>query len=434
MNIVSVGGTDLITTGPGGAWSSETAWVDAGGGVSPDLYTIPSWQVTAAAGCADCSQAIRNGPDVSANSNFTFYVCADQTTCSSNNYGGTSFAAPMWAGFMALINQQATAGGGPLIGFLNPAIYPVYSSDAYTTAFHDIVAGSNGFPATTGFDLATGLGSPNGSGLIDALTAAFTTTSVSAPASVNFGQQVTITATVTAGGSSSIPTGSVNFLDGSTSIGTSTLNGTGVATLITSSLTAGTHSITAVYGGGGGFGGSTSTVITLNIADFTIAANPTTITIASPGQSGTSTITVTAVGGFSQALNFACTGLPSEASCAFVTTDTGATLTVSTKAPSVRRGAQMLGGNGKGLFYALLCPGFLGLVFSGIRKPAQRRLRLLALICAVGFCSMAIACGSSSKTTTPPPDPGTPAGSSTVTVTATAGTLSNPLTITVTVQ
>lgn len=79
--VTSVGGTDLTTTGAGGSWASESTWVDGGGGISPDRYAIPSWQTTAASGCSSCSKTYRNGPDVSANANFTFYVCADQTTC-----------------------------------------------------------------------------------------------------------------------------------------------------------------------------------------------------------------------------------------------------------------------------------------------------------------------------------------------------------------
>ena len=79
--LTSVGGTDLDTSSAGGPWSSETAWVDGGGGISPDQFAIPSWQTTAANGCSSCSKTYRNGPDVSANANFTFYVCADQTTC-----------------------------------------------------------------------------------------------------------------------------------------------------------------------------------------------------------------------------------------------------------------------------------------------------------------------------------------------------------------
>ncbi len=97
--VVSVGGTDLNTTGAGGAWASETAWADSGGGISPDSIAIPSWQTAAASTCNSaglgCSKTLRNGPDVSANANFTFYVCADQTTCTANDYGGTSFAAPI---------------------------------------------------------------------------------------------------------------------------------------------------------------------------------------------------------------------------------------------------------------------------------------------------------------------------------------------------
>ena len=167
--LVSVGGTDLSTKSAGGAWSSETAWPDGGGGISPNAIPIPSWQVATAAGCSNCSQTLRNGPDVSANSNFTFYVCADQTTCSANEIGGTSFAAPMWAGYLALANQQAVANGNPLLGFINPALYTIGLGPNYKTDFHDITSGSNGYPATAGYDLATGWGSPNGSALITAL-------------------------------------------------------------------------------------------------------------------------------------------------------------------------------------------------------------------------------------------------------------------------
>jgi Pro-kumamolisin, activation domain len=170
--VTSVGGTDLTTNSAGGPWGSETAWADSGGGISPDKFAIPSWQKTAAAGCASCSQTYRNGPDVSANANFTFYVCADQIACTANEYGGTSFAAPMWAGYLALVNQQSVANGNGLLGFINPTLYSIGAGSSYTTDFHDITSGSNGYSATTGYDLATGWGSPNGSGLINALAGA----------------------------------------------------------------------------------------------------------------------------------------------------------------------------------------------------------------------------------------------------------------------
>jgi kumamolisin len=167
--VTSVGGTDLTTNSAAGPWASETAWADSGGGISPDKFAIPSWQTAAAAGCVSCSQTYRNGPDVSANANFTFYVCADQTTCTANEYGGTSFAAPMWAGYLALVNQQSVANGNGLLGFINPTLYSIGAGSSYATDFHDITSGSNGYSATTGYDLATGWGSPNGSGLINAL-------------------------------------------------------------------------------------------------------------------------------------------------------------------------------------------------------------------------------------------------------------------------
>lgn len=169
--VICVGGTDLTTQGPGQGWASETVWIDGGGGISPDDLPIPSWQqlpgvITAA---NEGSTKYRNGPDVSANSNFTFYVCADQTTCTSNLYGGTSFAAPMWAGYLALANEQAANHGDEPPGFINPTIYPLGLGSDYDTAFHDITVGSNGFPATVGYDLASGWGSPNTDGLINAL-------------------------------------------------------------------------------------------------------------------------------------------------------------------------------------------------------------------------------------------------------------------------
>jgi len=140
---------------------SETTWSQGGGGFwAPDGIPIPSWQKTTAKGCADCSQTLRNAPDVSANANFTFYVCADQTTCSANLYGGTSFAAPMWAGYLSLLNEKEVAAGHKTLGFINPAIYTAGLSKGYDSDFHDITIGSNGYPATTGYDLATGWGSP----------------------------------------------------------------------------------------------------------------------------------------------------------------------------------------------------------------------------------------------------------------------------------
>ena len=184
--VTSVGGTDLTTNGSGGSWNSEIPWdstvfdnttntfYSTGGGISPppDSFPIPYWQVTAAAGCSSCSQQYRNGPDISANAQYSFYVCSNQITPCTPNRAGTSFAAPMWAGFMALVNQQAEANGTGPVGFVNPSIYTIAAGSRYTQDFHDITNGcGNVYCAATGFDLVTGLGSPNGQNLINDLAA-----------------------------------------------------------------------------------------------------------------------------------------------------------------------------------------------------------------------------------------------------------------------
>ncbi len=92
--------------------------------------------------------------------------------------GGTSAAAPLWAAFTALVNQQAAANCGPTVGFLNPAIYSIGQSLTYTNEFHDIITGNDTnsvspdrFFALPGYDLCTGWGTPGGLKLINALSA-----------------------------------------------------------------------------------------------------------------------------------------------------------------------------------------------------------------------------------------------------------------------
>ena len=170
-NVTAVGGTHLNTTGAGGPWQyPETAWADAGGGPSPDGISIPSYQ-SGLNGVNGASVTLRNVPDVAAEADFDNYYC-DLGSC-GGGLGGTSFATPRWAGFMALINQQAVAAGSaPLggMGFINPALYSIGEGSNYTSDFHDVTSGCNGgYCAGPGFDLVTGWGSPNGQNLIDAL-------------------------------------------------------------------------------------------------------------------------------------------------------------------------------------------------------------------------------------------------------------------------
>jgi subtilase family serine protease len=173
--ITQVGGTDLTTTGPTGSWAAETGWSHSGGGYVSGT-PIPSWQqlpgVVNSSNLA--STTLRNSPDVAAEANL------DNPTVVNGNfvtgYGGTSFAAPRWAGFLALVNQQSVANGKGTVGFINPALYNLGVSTSYSSAFHDITSGSNppsaggsGFSAVRGYDLVTGWGSPAGAGLINQL-------------------------------------------------------------------------------------------------------------------------------------------------------------------------------------------------------------------------------------------------------------------------
>jgi subtilase family serine protease len=166
-NIIAVGGTDLVTTGPGGAWKSEAAWKDSASGPSLDkAITIEPYQLPYITKQNNGSTTLRNVSDVSANANFDMIICA-KAKC-RGGWGGTSFSSPMWAGFAALANQQALSEGKPTIGFINPLFYPAYASNPKMT--HDVIGGKSGkYPAVQGYDLVGGLGSPNAKKTIDAL-------------------------------------------------------------------------------------------------------------------------------------------------------------------------------------------------------------------------------------------------------------------------
>ncbi len=329
--VVSVGGTDLVTTGAAGSWKSETAWVDSGGGINVDGIAIPSWQKLS--GVINSSNrgstTLRNGPDVSANANFTFYTCGDQQACQANVYGGTSFAAPMWAAYIALVNQQLASNGKPPVGFLNPTIYAQNVTSSYASDFHDVTSGTSGsYSAVTGYDLVTGWGSPN-TGLMAALTGATQTAGFSlsaSPSSVSVLRGNTATSSISVnitGGYSSAVTFSASGLPAgvTASFSPTSLSGNGSSTLTftaSSSATIGASSVTVTGTGTDGTVQTTtiSLTVTGTVAGFSIGASPTSISIARNG-SGNVTITSTATGGFNSAIALSATGLGSQNSATF---------------------------------------------------------------------------------------------------------------------
>jgi subtilase family serine protease len=188
------GGSELSMNGVGVSWQSETVWdyYYAGGASTGYIETdlaIPYYQQAINTTANGGSSTYRNVPDVA--------MCADEIEIvatawiSGNTYetgqiygvGGTSAAAPLWAGFTALVNQQEAAQGRPPIGFINPAIYSIAQGPSYTSCFHDVTVGNNIepfdgngqpssdglFKAGPGYDNCTGLGTPTGASLISAL-------------------------------------------------------------------------------------------------------------------------------------------------------------------------------------------------------------------------------------------------------------------------
>ncbi len=173
--VTGVGGTNLQTaTGPESTWNQglQGSSLSAGGGGISARWQMPSWQTalavtsgnTAAMCSAPAGSLCREVPDVSASAQpsdgYRIFVAGAWHT-----FGGTSAAAPTWAAFVALADSTSTC-VGHRTGFLNPALYQV--SAAWPADFHDVTAGNNDavgtnggkYAAGTGYDMATGLGTP----------------------------------------------------------------------------------------------------------------------------------------------------------------------------------------------------------------------------------------------------------------------------------
>jgi len=356
---------DLITSAksyiPEMAWNDTTFSVANGGGLSAGgggvsaLWPKPSWQTGVAGIPADSH---RDVPDISLNSSPDhdgyLYCTQVQTVTSGNNFvsscqatsfriadagqtdnnnltsaGGTSFAAPSFAGLLAIIEQKLASGGG--LGNINPALYQLAANaTTYASAFHDITTGNNqvpcttgstncpsgsnpviGYVAATGYDQATGLGSVDANNLATAFAALVTATgtktalTVAPGNSVAINDNLTFTATVTPNTLTTAPTGTVNFYvdTNATAPKAVTLSGTApyTATFTTSFAQAGTHSVTATFvSGSSTYTGSTSSSQTISVVAQGTAATTTAVTITPStfplGSSVTLAATVTGTG------------------------------------------------------------------------------------------------------------------------------------------
>ena len=165
---LACGGTHLEAAN--NAISSEVVWNDGstsatGGGIS-DVFGLPTWQSNANIPTSVNNQHRGRGvPDVAGDADpqtgYQIYVDGQSVV-----FGGTSAVAPLWAGLIALINQQR----GKPVGYLGPLLYQNYSQLVQAQAMHDVTSGNNGsYSAGPGWDACTGLGTPDGARLLDAL-------------------------------------------------------------------------------------------------------------------------------------------------------------------------------------------------------------------------------------------------------------------------
>jgi Pro-kumamolisin, activation domain/Bacterial Ig-like domain (group 3) len=290
----------------------------SGGGGLSTLYPVPSWQTLSITGLTGAGFANRALPDVSLASagGHDGYIECFQASCEPTAdpsffvNGGTSFAAPAFAGIMAIVDQKL---GAPQ-GLANYTLYSLASAENFgncnsntrvnpataapaACVFNDVTVGNNGvpgndvtnkpangdlgYPAGTGYDLATGLGSVDAKNLVNAWAnagAGFqgSQTSITSPGSINIthGQSVTLNVHVQKAGGGSGPTGNVGLITDQAIAGipgTSTIEGLILSggTASTGSidfLPGGSYHIFANYAGDGTFAGSKSAPISVTVA------------------------------------------------------------------------------------------------------------------------------------------------------------------------
>ena len=470
----------------------ETVWNEdstnfgfaSGSGGASIYFQAPSYQ-TGVVGIP-AGNAVRLNPDISLQSSVDspgYLACssdpsaflADQTnSCTNGIYdstgkyvtqaGGTSFAAPIFAGLMAILNQAKHTTGQ---GLVNSNLYSLYASAP--SAFHDITTGNNDcsalpsdcsaglteYQATAGYDEATGLGSidfanlvaawPNSAaGLLAASTVALSPATLT-PAS---GATDVVTITVSSSNSGGVtPTGTVAITVDGTAATTVTLSNGQATYTYPGTAVGGSHVITANYSGDANYASSTSTV-SLTLAgtsipsgSFTFTAGPISVPVNSYG---TSNIVVTGAGGYNGVINFTIPSLPASDCYAIETypaITSSAPLTIElaigngtecTTDADVRIGNQLvpwvkraandaapkLPWRGKPLTSMLA-----GLLAVGlVARRRNRRLPMLlsfALLTMVAGLSLSGCGGSAAPVTSPTTPPATSTGATTLTLVGT---------------
>jgi hypothetical protein len=262
-NVVAIGGTSLYTLSGRGAYGREDGWSGSGGGPSLGGEPVPTYQ-----SANGVNFGARANPDISMdadpNTGALVYYSPPVATAGFYAVGGTSLSAPMFAGVIALAAQVRAAHSLPQlnsVGILN-LLYSDYNSVNYLSDFHDVTTGSNGFPATAGYDLVTGIGSPKVQKVVPLLSGGFLT-SLGGPTIGQTGQGT--------GGGATMG-GRPNGL---------------VTTLVSPALLTTPAAVVVTAATAGQAGQQASTPVVMSTA--TVLPSRTTLTATSNGSSGSST-------------------------------------------------------------------------------------------------------------------------------------------------
>ncbi len=345
------GKNESIVAGSGGVSSCATSTQNGNIVTCTGGYPLPPWQTGSgipASVPAGVNANARSLPDVSVMSGngydyATWLICDGEQNCSSISggiydlYGGTSTAAPAFAGILAMVEQKT----GSRLGQAAQELYALYNGGHSASVFHDVTVGNNsvpcavtssdrancllntagydfetGYNALTGYDLASGLGSVDATQLVNYWnsttgSAAATITVTPTPNPATIAQSVTVTISVT--GSSGTPTGTVVLTSPGYNSGAQTLGvGTCAAascpiTVPADSLAVGTDTLTVTYSGDSTYATKTNSSSTVTVTGLTASVS----VIPSPASiNSNQVLTVSGV--------VACTG-----TCTGSTTPTG---------------------------------------------------------------------------------------------------------------
>ena len=413
------GGVSTLTARP--SWQTGVPGIPSGNyRLVPDLSLTASADDASYLYCTSDTTAWSSGQQASCNSGFR-----DSATGALTAAGGTSFAVPIFAGLVAIINDKLNSTGQ---GMINPTLYSLAASSTnYASAFHDITSGGNQctagsnycssagaseYPAATGYDEASGLGSIDFNNLLAAWPAS--PSSATAPSKTTLsaatmtpapgaGDTISITVTSASSSTTTTPTGTLTIVvDGTTETFSLALsNGSGTYNF--SSTTLGSHTITATYSGDSIYAsssGSLTVTVTSASKSFTLSAN--NVTVAS-GNAGTSKVTITPKNGYTGTISFTVSSSPSLSHGCFSLPNaavTGsaavtATLTIYTSSSACASGS--LRGNGGAnsrmslplpttshngplvrLQKTLGCIALAGLLLAGLSPSRSRKLGVFA--------------------------------------------------------